>query len=80
MGSQLTVRGVSQELSRRLKELAKTRGESVNATALRILEGAAGIDERRRRLARYATWTKADLKEFEAGLASQRVTDKELWG
>jgi hypothetical protein len=73
MGSQLTLRGVSPELAHRLKEIAKARGESVNTAALRILEGAAGISERRTRLARYATWTKADLKAFDATLALQRT-------
>jgi hypothetical protein len=80
MGSQLTIRGVSPELAHRLKELARTRKESVNTTALRILEGAAGVSERRKRLARYATWTAADVKEFDVALASQRAIDEELWG
>lgn len=80
MGSQLTIRGLSPELAQRLKALAKARGESVNTAALRILEGAAGVSERRKRLARYATWTRADLKEFDATLASQRTIDEELWG
>jgi hypothetical protein len=80
MGSQLTLRGVSAELAGRLKDLAKARGESVNTMALRILEGAAGISGRKKRLARYATWTKADVKEFDASVAAQRVIDDDLWG
>ena len=79
MGSQLTIRGVSSDLAERLKALAKARGESVNATALRILEGAAGVSERRRRLARYTTWTQADVQELGAILAAQRNVDDELW-
>jgi len=34
---------------------------------------------RRARLARYTSWTDADLHEFEAGLAAQRVVDAKLW-
>jgi hypothetical protein len=48
---------------------------------LQILEQAAGIDEaaRRARLSRYTTWTVDDLREFEEGLAAQRVVDVKLW-
>jgi hypothetical protein len=79
MPSQLTIRGVSEELSRRLARLSRERGQSINTTALAILEEALGIQARRRRLARYATWTPADLKEFENALADQRVIDNDLW-
>ena len=72
---QITVRGVSPELSRRLKRLSLTRGESLNTTVLSILQRAAGIDERRNALARYATWTKADLRSFDEALRSQRTVD-----
>lgn len=76
---QLTIRNVSPELSRRLKELAELRGESVNATALHILRQALDVDERRQRLARYATWSEADRREFEDALAAQRTIDASLW-
>jgi hypothetical protein len=79
MSKQITVRGVTPELSRRLKRLSSTRGESLNTTVLSILQQAAGIDERRKALARYATWTKADLHSFEEALRAQRTVDAELW-
>ena len=79
MASQLTIRGVTDELNRRLTKLSKNKGQSVNSVALRILEDAVGIDARRQRLDRYMTWSPADLKEFEAALRDQRVIDDELW-
>lgn len=79
MASQLTIRGVSDELSRRLTKLGKSKAQSVNTVALRILEDAVGIDARRQRLERYMTWSSTDLKEFEAALKDQRVIDDELW-
>jgi plasmid stability protein len=79
MARQLTIRGVSDDLSRRLTRLSHDRGQSLNATALQILEDALGVKERRQRLARYATWSEADLKEFEGALAGQRVIDDALW-
>ena len=79
MATQLTIRGVTDELNRRLTKLGKSKGQSVNAVALRILEDAVGIDARRQRLDRYMTWSSTDLKEFEAALKDQRVIDDELW-
>ena len=79
MTKQLTIRGVSDEVSRQLARLSHDRGQSLNATALQILEDALGVDARRQRLERYATWSKADLAEFEAALAGQRVIDRDLW-
>jgi hypothetical protein len=79
MAKQLTIRGVSDEVSRRLTRLGRDRGQSLNATALQILEDAVGIDARRQRLRRYATWSAADLAEFEDALAGQRVIDDGLW-
>jgi DNA-binding transcriptional ArsR family regulator len=79
MASQLTIRGVTDELNRRLNKLSKSKGQSVNSVALRILEDAVGIDARRQRLDRYMTWSSADLKEFEAALRDQRVIDDDLW-
>lgn len=79
MAKQLTIRGVSDELGRRLTRLSRDRGQSVNATALSILEDAVGVNARRGRLKRYATWSAADVAEFDRALADQRVIDDELW-
>lgn len=76
---QLTVRDPSPELSRRLKEVAAARGESVNSTILRLLEQALGLEARRERLRRYATWTEDDRAEFDAALRDQRRTEPDLW-
>jgi len=79
MARQLTIRGVSEEIGQRLEDLSRTRGRSVNATVLEILETAVGVDERRRRLARYATWTPEELAEFNEALAAQRAIDDTDW-
>jgi predicted transcriptional regulator len=79
MPSQLTIRGVSDELKRRLARLSRERSESLNTTVLSILEEALDGQARRRRLARYVTWTASDLMEFDRALADQRVIDDDLW-
>ena len=52
----------------------------MNSTVLEILQEAVGIQERRARLQRMATWTDKDMVEFEKALEAQRVIDEELWG
>jgi short-subunit dehydrogenase len=79
LAKQLTIRGVSEELGRRLARLGRERGQSVNVVARSILEEAVGIQARRERLKRYATWTPAEVEAFENALADQRVIDDELW-
>jgi plasmid stability protein len=79
MSKQLTIRGVSEEIGQRLESLSRARGQSVNTMVLEILEAAVGVDERRRRLSRYMTWTPEDLKEFNEALAAQRTIDDPLW-
>ena len=79
MANQLTIRGVSEQVGRRLKTLGRERGKSVNALVLEILEAAVGVRERRRRLDRYATWSSDDQAGFAEALEAQRVIDEELW-
>jgi hypothetical protein len=76
---QLTIRGVSDELSRRLARLGREKGQSVNVLARSILEEAVGLHARRERLRRYATWTVEDVASFDRALAEQRVIDDDLW-
>jgi hypothetical protein len=76
---QITIRNPSPELSRRLREISEARNESLNATVLRLLEEAVGTIERRERLRKYMTWTRADQAEFEKALNAQRAIDDAMW-
>ena len=77
--TQLTVRNVDPELSRRLRAVSAECRESLNSTVLRLLRNAVGMDARRDRLRRYVTWTPEDLAEFEQALRAQRVVDERDW-
>ncbi len=77
--TQLTLRNVDAALSKRLRAISAERGESLNRTVLQLLRDAVGIDERRERLLRYATWNDEDLQEFTAALDAQRVVDGRDW-
>lgn len=86
----VTNEGVSETLIAGLELVRGTRAYQQKATALRgkldldidlgvSREAAVGVDERRRRLARYATWTQEDLEEFNEALVAQRSIDDPLW-
>jgi plasmid stability protein len=79
VAKQLTIRGIPDEVARRLARLSAARGTSVNQTVLAILSETLGVDARRTRLQRYVTWTDDDAREFRTALESQRVVDAELW-
>ena len=79
MPTQLTIRGVPDEVGRRLARLSRDRGTSVNRTVIDLLTTGVGIDARRRRLERYVTWTAEDLAAFQQALCAQRVIDADLW-
>ena len=74
--TQIILRNVDPELSQRLRAISTERGESLNSTVLRLLKDAVGLDARRDRLRRYATWTTDDLSEFTDALHTQRVVDE----
>ncbi|MEX2555723.1 MAG: Arc family DNA-binding protein [Actinomycetota bacterium] len=76
---QITLRHPAPELARRLKTLAEARGQSLNSTILQLLEEAVGVESRRERLMRWATWNEGDAAEFDAALRAQREIDVELW-
>ena len=76
---QFSVRYDSDELAERLRALASARGMSLNALIVDILQAAAGLDERRRVLERYATWTEADALALDEVLAEQRQVEEDLW-
>ena len=59
--TQITLRDVDAELSRRLRAISKERGESLNRTVLDLLRDAVDLETRRTRLRRYVTWTPDDL-------------------
>lgn len=79
MPKQLTIRGVPNEVGERLSAMSRAREQSVNNILLEILCTAVGVDQRRQRLERYATWRSEDFAEFQGILDEQREIDDELW-
>ena len=76
---QLTIRNVSDALGKRLDELSRRTGKSINTLVLEVLADALGVKGRAGRLQRYATWTQADAREFDDAVKAQRQVDEALW-
>ena len=79
VSKQMTIRGVSDDVARKIRRLSRERGSSVNTTVLEILSHAVGVDARRELLASYATWTAEEFAQVEEAVAAQRVIDDSLW-
>jgi plasmid stability protein len=83
--SNLTLRGLDEETSARLKQAAQSRGVSVNRHALELLRRGLGLVPRSRG-ERYhdldhlaGTWSETDAREFADALAAFEQIDEALW-
>lgn len=85
--TQLTVRGFDKELERRLRDIARRQGVSLNRAALHLLRRGAGLDEPAGRanvvgdaLDHLAgTWSESEAQEFQSAVGVFEKVDRELW-
>jgi len=80
----ITLRGVSPELERVLRRLAKETGQSLNRIAIGLLERGAGLERKPRALHHdldhlAGSWSAEEADAFDRDLAEQRRVDPELW-
>lgn len=84
---QLTVRGFDKELERRLRDVAKTRGVSLNQAVLILLREGAGLEApgRRANVVGHSlddligSWSKAEETEFLRAISGLDEVDPALW-
>ena len=84
---QLTVRGFDKDLERRLRDVAKTRGVSLNQAALILLREGAGIEAPGRRVNAVGdslddligSWSRAEESEFLQAIGGLEEIDPALW-
>ena len=84
---QLTVRGFDKDLERRLRDVAKMRGVSLNQAALILLREGAGLEMPRRRAnmvgdsldSLIGSWSKAEESEFLQAISVLEEIDPSLW-
>jgi len=85
--AQLTLRGFDKEMERRLREVARREGISLNRAALRLLRKGAGLDAPRERTEvvgsaldhLVGSWSESDERELQAAVAAFEEVDEELW-
>ncbi len=83
--SVMTVRGIDDKVLRALKEKAKKEGTSVNATLLRVLREALGLEKKIRTIAYddldhlAGTWSKKDYSEFQSKIDDFEKVDDKMW-
>lgn len=84
---QLTVRGFDKDLERRLREVAKARGVSLNQAALILLREGAGLEAPRPRANvvgdslddLIGSWSRPEEAEFLRALSDLEEIDPALW-
>jgi hypothetical protein len=85
--NQITLRGFEPELERKLRDLARREGISLNRAALKLMRRGAGIVEGGQDPAtignalddHFATWTAEEEREFGEAIASTEIIDDEMW-
>lgn len=85
--TQLTIRGLTKVLERKLRALAREQGISLNQAALRLMVKGAGLEAPGGRPDRVGdsldwimgTWSEAEARQFEAAVAVFEEIDEELW-
>jgi hypothetical protein len=84
---QLTVRGFDKELARRLRDVARTKGVSLNQAALILLREGAGLETPRGRAHivgdslddLIGSWSAAEEAEFLRAINGLEEVDPSLW-
>jgi len=85
--NQLTVRGFDRALDRRIRELAKSHGVSLNQAAVMLLKQGAGLATQLghpkpvgNALKKFVgRWSKHEESDFLAVVASLEEVDASLW-
>ena len=81
----MTIRGIDDEVSKLLKDRAKSEDISVNGLILKMIKESLGI-EKKKRTKTYrdldhlaGTWSEKDLNEFQKRVEDMEKIDEEIW-
>ena len=81
----ITIRGIDEELEKKLRTAARDNGDSINSTLLKLIRRGLGLDKRQpyqvfHDLDKLAgTWSERDEDEFKAVQAGFSTIDQGLW-
>jgi hypothetical protein len=84
---QLSLRGFDPDLEKRIRELAREEGLSLNRAILRLLRKGAGLEDTRRSKAvvgdsldyLIGKWSAREEKEFLKGIEPLEQIDRSFW-
>lgn len=84
---QLTIRGFSKELAKRIRELALREGISLNRAALRLMRRGAGLEDSTMRQNvvgsslddLIGTWSDEEASEFMESVEDFGQIDESMW-
>lgn len=85
--NQLTIRGFGKELERRIREVAREQGISLNQAVLRMLREAAGLEDGSSSCREVGasmddligTWTDEEARELDDAVADFETIDEDMW-
>lgn len=81
----ITIRGIDDITAKRLKDLAKKEGLSINALVLKILRQALGVEKKKRAIIYTdldelaGTWTEEEYQAFLKNIEPFEQIDEEMW-
>ena len=81
----ITIRGIDEELEKKLRAAAHENGDSINSTLLKLIRRGLGLDKQQPYQTFHdlddlaGTWTEEDEEEFMAVQAGFSKIDQDLW-
>ena len=83
--TQITLRGIDDEVEKKIRRMAKQKGTSVNKVILELIHEQAGSKHKRREamsesLRKLAgTWTKEQAEDFMESIKSCEQIEEAMW-
>jgi ribosomal protein S24E len=82
----MTVRGVNPDMARKLQDLAKKQGKSINQVTLEIIQKSLGLNKEQKYTRIYddldhlfGQWSQEEFDLIQGKIDAERTIDKELW-
>jgi len=82
----ITIRGVDNSTSEKLKEAAKSEGKSVNRFILELINQGIGISKKKTLTKKhkdldhlFGKWSDSEFNKIQGFIDDQRKIDQELW-
>jgi predicted CopG family antitoxin len=82
----ITIRGIDNSVSEKLKEAAKEEGKSVNRFLLELINHNLGIQKKKKSAGQhkdldhlFGRWSQDEFEKIQGSIEMQRKIDPELW-